>query len=253
MGRIDPEKKVLTAGDGRELPLCLEQWRYIFRLPRGTNQVPVKVKNATMQVRVDGIVQHYGEVKPDGTCHIKIQQTVDELPLMPINTEHEKDEFMKAFLLAMLGLLICPTTNGQSLATSLLPAVSIGDGVQYFDWCACAHSWLMTCVIDFRRRLNKIGSEVWTEKKFVAAIQADLLPSLDYGKVKTVDVAYGERNPMVGRDSCQPLEVRVADEVLDMIRPLYERMEKKLEKKIEKIFEKNMEKVFEKYMEKELE
>ncbi|XP_021731450.1 uncharacterized protein LOC110698345 [Chenopodium quinoa] len=58
---------------------------------------------------------------------------------------------------------------------------------------------------------------------------------------------------MVGRDSCQPLEVRVADEVLDMIRPLYERMEKKLEKKIEKIFEKNMEKVFEKYMEKELE
>ncbi|XP_021737127.1 uncharacterized protein LOC110703645 [Chenopodium quinoa] len=25
MGRIDPEKKVLTAGDGRELPLCPEQ------------------------------------------------------------------------------------------------------------------------------------------------------------------------------------------------------------------------------------
>lgn len=54
--------------------------------------------------------------------------------------------------------------------------------------------------------------DVWTEKKISAAIHADLLPSLDYGKLKLLDVAYGESHPWVARDSADPLQVRVGNE-----------------------------------------
>ena len=87
--------------------------------------------------------------------------------------------------------------------------------------------------------------DVWTEKKISAAIQQDLLPSLDYGKLKVksiyyvfqfsnipvfqvvvvdssvlypclcqlLDVAYEERHPWEPRDTAELLEVRVGNEV----------------------------------------
>ncbi|XP_021771581.1 uncharacterized protein LOC110735700 [Chenopodium quinoa] len=105
---------------------------------------------------------------------------------------------MKAFLIVMLGLLLCPTMNGQSMATALLPAVSLGAAARDFDWCSCAHGWLMTCVRDFRKKLESKGYAAGGGGcvLFLQIFYLDhiALPPLSWGhmpRLETLDVATG--------------------------------------------------------------
>ncbi|XP_021774644.1 uncharacterized protein LOC110738552 [Chenopodium quinoa] len=244
MTRVDHDKSVLVGVDGKELPLGPEQWRCIFDLPRVPRPVPNMVEDPLIKSKVTDIVRHYGELNASGRENISIQKAYDCLGLMPIGTEEKKDNFMRVFLTVILGCILCPTTNGQSMCTSLLPDVTVEAGANEYDCCSCVHRRLMGYVRDFQKRFDPKGYaasgggcalflmifyldhlalpplswgtmpriDVWADKKFTAAIQEDLLSSLDYGKLKLVDVAYGERHPLEPRDSVEPLEVRVGKE-----------------------------------------
>ncbi|XP_021736783.1 uncharacterized protein LOC110703306 [Chenopodium quinoa] len=149
---------------------------------------------------------------------------------------HEEEEFKTLFLLLSLEMVLCPTQSPR-LACDLFPALTCAMNASCYNWCELVLNKLMESVASFARRfystgvaggcggctifvvvfyLDKLNQfpvqwgefprvKVWNMNKIGVAVKRDRFASGgDYGKLGSLDVAYGENHPKDARDSNGP-------------------------------------------------
>ncbi|KAL2895333.1 Ubiquitin-like-specific protease 1 [Bienertia sinuspersici] len=66
-------------------------------------------------------------------------------------------KFRVAFLVVVLGILLCPTTNFSTLASDVVPALCAADQPHDYDWCSYVLQFLMRRARSFCSNLRKDG------------------------------------------------------------------------------------------------
>ncbi|XP_021722289.1 uncharacterized protein LOC110689788 [Chenopodium quinoa] len=149
---------------------------------------------------------------------------------------HEEEEFKTLFLFLSLEMVLCPTQSPR-LACDLLHALTCAMNDGSYNWCELVLKKLMESVGSFARRFYSTGVaggcggctifavvfyldrlnwfpvqwgefpriKVWDMNKLSIAFKQDRIASGgDYGKLGSLDVAYGEIHPKEARDSDGP-------------------------------------------------
>ncbi|XP_021723578.1 uncharacterized protein LOC110690964 [Chenopodium quinoa] len=158
--------------------------------------------------------------------------------------ESQEEEFKTLFLIVALEMVLCPTQSPR-LAANLLPSLSCAmDAVEY-GWCGLVLSKFMDSVSSFARRFYANGFaggcggctilavifyldrldrdpvqwdafpkiKVWDMQQIGIASKLDKLCTGDFGKLGSLDVAYGERHPREARDTEVPSDHRIVIDV----------------------------------------
>ncbi|KNA09011.1 hypothetical protein SOVF_157570, partial [Spinacia oleracea] len=132
--RVDGAKGVFYGGGDMEFSLDPIQFNCVLGLPMGTQPVPSLNANLDTRHRdiADHIVQMYGD-----SGGISVQKAWEFAvgmrdgqgkavgSIVPIVTREEEYEFRIAFMIVILELVLCPSTDGFTLAGRLLPAASV--------------------------------------------------------------------------------------------------------------------------------
>uniref|UniRef100_A0A803MKF5 Uncharacterized protein n=1 Tax=Chenopodium quinoa TaxID=63459 RepID=A0A803MKF5_CHEQI len=90
---------------------------------------------------------------------------------------------------------------------------NFGASASEYNWCVCVHSWMLGSVREFHK--------IFDGKGYVAG-------GGGCGLFLTVSFPYGERHPWEPRDSADSLELRVANEVLKLLKPYFVKLENML-------------------------
>ncbi|XP_021726469.1 uncharacterized protein LOC110693632 [Chenopodium quinoa] len=166
-------RDALVIGD-MEFPLCPIQVNCVLGLPTGPLQVPhvEGVGEATPEL-VDVVVIRYGtlqeNIDEDGNVRSIVKICIDDAMndvegprvengvAVPLGSDDDIQKFQTTFLVAALGMILCPTTDGSVLATSLLPAVTVASNARIYDWCKFVLDWLLDYAKMFLKRFNAKG------------------------------------------------------------------------------------------------
>ncbi|XP_021722345.1 uncharacterized protein LOC110689827 [Chenopodium quinoa] len=254
-------------GDEQVMMLAPIQLQCILGLPMEEKVVPLKVDrdDRVMVKKLDGIIRDYraggknGDqlslVKAIGVVTKGLDKDGNELPLA---NDAEKMQFRNAFLIVVLGALLCPTTKWGLLAKKLTPAITVARHSAKYDWCTMVYNWLIDCVKVFADKFDENGFaagcggcslfvlvfyldhlhrppvrwgvlpriKVWTAVEVTRATKEDKRrTSDDYGKLMCAPVAYGEEDhPYAVRDSSRTLVQKVAAEVVNLLKPQLQSM-----------------------------
>uniref|UniRef100_A0A803M9J0 Uncharacterized protein n=1 Tax=Chenopodium quinoa TaxID=63459 RepID=A0A803M9J0_CHEQI len=260
-------------GDEQVMMLAPIQLQCILGLPMEEKVVPLKVDrdDRVMVKKLDGIIRDYraggknGDqlslVKAIGVVTKGLDKDGNELPLA---NDAEKMQFRNAFLIVVLGALLCPTTKWGLLAKKLTPAITVARHSAKYDWCTMVYNWLIDCVKVFADKFDENGFaagcggcslfvlvfyldhlhrppvrwgvlpriKVWTAVEVTRATKEDKRrTSDDYGKLMVyayefcAPVAYGEEDhPYAVRDSSRTLVQKVAAEVVNLLKPQLQSM-----------------------------
>ncbi|XP_021722015.1 uncharacterized protein LOC110689546 [Chenopodium quinoa] len=137
-------------GDGVMLPLGAKQVRYILGIPMGANLVPTHVDMECEEEfqNVNRIIDLYGVGSKKETISLAAASRVmcpldDSGEIFPLgDDEQDQEDFMTAFMVVVLGKLICTTTNSSNMARALVPVVTVASRAIDFDWCSFTLAWL---------------------------------------------------------------------------------------------------------------
>ncbi|KAL2935058.1 Ras-related protein Rab-44 [Bienertia sinuspersici] len=155
-----------------------------------------------------------------------------------LGEEVDMEKYRVAFLVVLLGMFVCPTTNFSCLASELTPALCAAEEANQYDWCSFVLDFLLRRVRAFSHSFDKAGYAVgcggctyflsifyldrlrrptvrWDLLKNVA--EADRRNGGDFGKTKSFDVAYGEVHPRAARDIYPTESLTFAEEVANHI------------------------------------
>ncbi|KAL2894511.1 Protein MAINTENANCE OF MERISTEMS [Bienertia sinuspersici] len=205
MSRVNPETGVLIGGDGREFPLSPIQVQCVLGIPRGKQVVPIEIDpdNVDNLMRFNDILEWFGKDQSK-------QEVLTEGQLVDVV------KFRVAFLVVVLGMLLCPTTNFSTLASDLVPALCAADQPHDYDWCSYVLQFLMRRARSFSKNLHKdsfvVGCggctfflsifyvdhlkrppmcwgefpriKAWSKDSFNKVAKDDMRTSGDYGKTK---------------------------------------------------------------------
>ncbi|KAL2932449.1 Protein MAINTENANCE OF MERISTEMS, partial [Bienertia sinuspersici] len=217
MTRVNADTGELIAGDGREFTLSSEQVQCVLGIPK----------------------VEYGKA-----C-ISIVEAKDYV----MGEEVDVEKYRVAFLVVLLGMFLCPTTNFSSLASELTPALCAAEEANQYDWCSFVLDFLLRRARAFSHSFDKDGYAVgcggctyflvvfyldrlrrppvrWGEYPRLKVFDKDLLKNVaeadrrnsgDFGKTKSVDVAYGEVHPRAARDIYPTESLTFAEEVANHI------------------------------------
>uniref|UniRef100_A0A803M294 Uncharacterized protein n=1 Tax=Chenopodium quinoa TaxID=63459 RepID=A0A803M294_CHEQI len=156
---------------------------------------------------------------------------------LPLVTKYDEEELMIAFLIVVLGKLLCTMTNYFNLAASLTPSLTVATEASEYDWCTFIIEWLCDTAHRFQEKFLRDGFrsgcggsflfvmifylvhlhrklvewgvfprvKVWNSLEIRAALMDDKLTRDKYGKLLTclvyaLDKAYGEEHSLVLRD-----------------------------------------------------
>ncbi|KAL2924269.1 Protein MAINTENANCE OF MERISTEMS, partial [Bienertia sinuspersici] len=296
MSRVNPETGVLIGGDGREFTLSPVQVQCVLGIPRGKQVVPMEIDpdNVDNLMRFNDILEWFGK-EQCGKGFISIPEAKQEV--LREGQLVDVVKFRVAFLVVVLGILLCPTTNFSTLASDVVPALCAADQPHDYDWCSYVLQFLMRRARSFCSNLRKDGFVVgcggctfflsvslpyiniscfwgkiidkamlidgkssgkevvavlrvseggtehfwyvifyvdhlkrppmcwgefprikaWTKDSLSKVAKDDMRTTGDYGKTKTVDVAYGEAHPQAPRDVYPKESLGMAEEVATRI------------------------------------
>uniref|UniRef100_A0A803MFI0 Ubiquitin-like protease family profile domain-containing protein n=1 Tax=Chenopodium quinoa TaxID=63459 RepID=A0A803MFI0_CHEQI len=157
MSRVDGEKGIFEMGDGRLVPLCTAQWRYIFGIPAGRKNLPRRVT--------------------DGGLALK--------------------DYFFYFFFAIKEMYGVKDKNGEwsNVSGFLALRVCVGVVAREYDWCSLAHQWVMSCARDFASKFEASGYAaraggcslfLMTGDKIKEGYEKDLKKTKDYGLLKVL-------------------------------------------------------------------
>ncbi|KAL2923585.1 Protein MAINTENANCE OF MERISTEMS [Bienertia sinuspersici] len=222
MTRVNADTGELMAGDGREFTLSSEQVQCVLGIPKGERPVPLQMDD-TNRVEIEKICRWF---------------------------KVDSEKYRVAFLVVLLGMFLCPTTNFSSLASELTPALCAAEEASQYDWCSFVLDFLLRRPVLFPIHLTRMGMPSvveaahifwwlifyldrlrrppvrWGEYPRVKVFHKDLLKNVaeadrrnsgDFGKTKSVDVAYGEVHPRAARDIYPTESLTFAEEVANHI------------------------------------
>lgn len=119
---------VVEFGDGKLRSFCAEEFHRILGLPNGDKEVPFEVdyENVVMVEKSQEILTRFGKnldkpreevvlLRP--AVQACVGQRDDEGGLVPLSTNKEKKDFRAAFLIIVLGHILCPTTMSTNLSS----------------------------------------------------------------------------------------------------------------------------------------
>ncbi|KAL2898359.1 Protein MAINTENANCE OF MERISTEMS, partial [Bienertia sinuspersici] len=229
MTRVNADTGELMAGDGREFTLSSEQVQYVLGIPKGERLVPLQMDD-TNRVEIDKICRWFSKVEYGKAC-ISIVQAKDYV----MGEEVDVEKYRVVFLVVLLRMFLCPTTNFSSLASELTPALCAAEEAKQYDWCSVVLDFLLRRACAFSHSFDKDGYAVfyldrlrwppvrWGEYPRVKVFDKDLLKNVaevdrrnsgDFGKTKVlVDVAYGEVYPRAAREIYPTESLTFAEEV----------------------------------------
>ncbi|XP_056694625.1 uncharacterized protein [Spinacia oleracea] len=265
--RVDGANGVFYGGGDMEFSLDPIQFNCVLGLPMGTQPVPSLNGNLDTRHRniADHIVQMYGDSGGvsvqkawEFAVGMRDGQGKAVATIVPIVTREEEFEFRIAFMIVILELVLCPSTDGFTLAGRLLPAASVAPESNSYDWCTFCLEWLKIWCKMFAHQFDQHGVvsglggcslfltvfyldhlnvvprqwcvmprvDVWSQSDVDALIEADKKAGGDYGRTQSVDVAYGERHhPRLPRDMRGSY---IAKEVLNVLTSRFERIEEQM-------------------------
>ncbi|KAL2897073.1 DNA-(apurinic or apyrimidinic site) lyase 2 [Bienertia sinuspersici] len=196
----------LMAGDGREFTLSSMQVQCVLGIPKGERLVLLQMDDSN-RLEIDKICRWFCKVEYGKAC-ISIVEVKDYV----LGEEVDIEKYHVAFLVVLLGMFLCQTTNFSCLASELTPAL-------------CARKKPISCtyflVIFYLDRLRRPpvrwgeypGVQVFDKDLLKNVAEADRRNSGDFGKTKSVDVAYGEVHPRAARDIYPTESLTFAEEV----------------------------------------
>ncbi|KAL2941154.1 Protein MAINTENANCE OF MERISTEMS [Bienertia sinuspersici] len=215
VSRVNPETGVLIGGDRQEFPLSPVQVQCVLGIPRGKQVVPIEVdpENVDHLMRFNDILEWFGKdhcIKGFISIPEAKQEVLREGQLVDIA------KFRVAFLVVVLGMLVCPTTNFSTLASDVVPALCAVDQPHDYDWCSYVLQFLMRRARSFSKNPHKDGYVVgcdgctfflsifyvdhlkrppmcwgefprikaWSKDSFSKVAKDDMRTTEDYGKTK---------------------------------------------------------------------
>ncbi|XP_021722779.1 uncharacterized protein LOC110690262 [Chenopodium quinoa] len=215
MTRIDPFNCALTSRDGRVFRLSQNQVHWVLGIPDGGLLVPTyQTLDREKLERVKSIIDRYGKTWKTKSNRIG-------------------REFKTVFLLLALERVKSIIDRYANLVTSLTCDAKAAE----YEWCSLVLKKLMDSVAMFARRFYSCGYasgcagcliyivvmyldrldrhpvhwgyfprlEVWKMEEIRIAVVEDRFPNGgDFGKLGTLDVAYGEFHPTKARDTNGP-------------------------------------------------
>ncbi|KAL2929806.1 Protein MAINTENANCE OF MERISTEMS [Bienertia sinuspersici] len=243
MTRVNADTGELMAGDGREFTLSSEQVQCLLGIPKGERPVPLQMDD-TNRVEIEKICRWFSKVEYGKAC-ISIVDAKEYV----LGEEVDSEKYRVAFLVVLLGMFLCPTTNFSSLASELTPALCAAEEASQYDWCSFVLDFLLRRARAFSHSFDTDGYAVgcggctyflvifyldrlrrppvrWGEYPRVKVFHKDLLKNVaeadrrnsgDFGKTKSVDVAYGEVHPRAARDIYPTESLTFAEEVANHI------------------------------------
>uniref|UniRef100_A0A803N7T1 Ubiquitin-like protease family profile domain-containing protein n=1 Tax=Chenopodium quinoa TaxID=63459 RepID=A0A803N7T1_CHEQI len=207
------EDRTMVFGEGEVLPLCASQVRAVLGIPMGSKPVPMDIGEDEDKIMlVKSLYDVYGVGPKQETISLKRVSEVlcpvdSENNHVPLVTESDEEEFMVAFLIVVLGKLLCTTTNSSNLAASLIPSLTVATQASEYDWCTFTMDWLCDSAHRFQAKFLRDGFRSGSGGSFlfVMIFYLDHLHRrpLQWGvfpRVKALDIAYGEEHPLDPRD-----------------------------------------------------
>ncbi|KAL2902842.1 Protein MAINTENANCE OF MERISTEMS, partial [Bienertia sinuspersici] len=187
MTRVNADTGELMVGDGREFTLSSAQVKCVLGIPKGERLVLLQRRGITS----------WGE-------------------------EVDMEKYRVAFLVVLLGMFLCPTTNFSCLASELTPALCAAEEANQYDWCSFVLDFLLRRVRAFSHSIDKEGYAVGCGgcTYFLLIFYLDRLrrPPVRWGEYpRSIDVAYGEVHPRSARDIYPTESLTFAEEVSNHI------------------------------------
>ncbi|KAL2892171.1 Glycerol-1-phosphate dehydrogenase [NAD(P)+] [Bienertia sinuspersici] len=215
----------------------------VLGIPKGERPVPLQMDD-TNKVEIDKICRWFSKVEY-GKASISIVDAKEYV----LGEEVDSEKYRVAFLVVLLGMFLCPTTNFSSLASELTPALCAAEEASQYDWCSFVLDFLLRRARAFSHSFENDGYAVgcggctyflaifyvdrlrrppvrWGEYPRVKVYDKELLKNVaeadrrnsgDFGKTKSVDVAYGEVHPRAARDIYPTESLTFAEEVANRI------------------------------------
>uniref|UniRef100_A0A803M9I7 Ubiquitin-like protease family profile domain-containing protein n=1 Tax=Chenopodium quinoa TaxID=63459 RepID=A0A803M9I7_CHEQI len=224
------EDGTMVFGEGEVLSLCASQVRAVLGIPMGSKPVPMDIGEDEDKIMlVKSLYDVYGVGPKQETISLKRVSEVlcpvdSENNPVPLVTESDEEEFMVAFLIVVLGKLLCTTTNSSNLAASLIPSLTVATQASEYDWCTFTMDWLCDSAHRFQAKFLRDGFrsgsgdilldhlhrrplqwgvfprvKVWNSSQIKAALMEDKISRDEYGKLLALDIAY-EEHPLDPRD-----------------------------------------------------
>ncbi|XP_021763746.1 uncharacterized protein LOC110728398 isoform X2 [Chenopodium quinoa] len=239
--RVDVPSNCLITLDGKEFPFDPVEVHWVLGIPKGPKPVPKKAVDEDMKIFVQGVVNQFSLTTPSRVRGIPRKNLVDalEAPLEDVV------EFKVAFLLLALAVILCPTTSHR-LCSTLIPAAFAANDTESYDWCKLVIDQLMYSISSLARRFYPMGFakgcggctiilsifyldrlrrpplkwgvlprlKVWTLEEIN---KADRYMNGDFGKLGTVNVAYGRPHERSAMDVMPVKRRAVASKVVEAL------------------------------------
>ncbi|KAL2926561.1 putative ubiquitin-like-specific protease 1B [Bienertia sinuspersici] len=198
----------------------------VLGIPKGERPVPLQMDD-TNRVEIEKICRWFSKVEYGKAC-ISIVDAKEYV----LGEEVDSEKYRVAFLVVLLGMFLCPTTNFSSLASELTPALCAAEEASQYDWCSFVLDFLLRRARAFSHSFDTDGYAVGCggctyflvifyldrlRRPPVRWAEADRRNSGDFGKTKSVDVAYGEVHPRAARDIYPTESLTFAEEVANHI------------------------------------
>ncbi|KAL2942790.1 Protein MAINTENANCE OF MERISTEMS, partial [Bienertia sinuspersici] len=154
MTRVNADTGELMAGDGREFTLSSEQVQCVLGIPKGERPVPLQMDD-TNRVEIEKICRWFSKVEYGKAC-ISIVDAKEYV----FGEEVDSEKYRVAFLVVLLGMFLCPTTNFSSLASELTPALCAAEEASQYDWCSFVLDFLLRRARAFSHSFDTDGYAV---------------------------------------------------------------------------------------------
>ena len=135
MTLFDPYRLVMKFPGDIDYPIHKSQVRWVFGIPHGPKSISLLIKGRKMRKVVEEIEREYGvAVKFRSKFHTVIKIGDVRNRLKSGFDESEGKAFKLAFMIIVLGDILCPTTSSR-MSKSLYPAVAVAMNNDDYDWC----------------------------------------------------------------------------------------------------------------------
>uniref|UniRef100_A0A803N0C0 Uncharacterized protein n=1 Tax=Chenopodium quinoa TaxID=63459 RepID=A0A803N0C0_CHEQI len=198
-------------GDGSILPLGPNQVRSILGIPMGRKEVPLVLGDDEDDTqKIMRVFQQYGVGLKRETVSLNLAAAAmcpehEDGTLVELETEFDEEDFMIAFPIVALGMIVYTTTNSSNLVASLVPTLVVASVAGEYDWCKFTIDWVRESADRFQTKFQKDGFRYGCGGSFVFLM--------------VLDIAYGEDHPLVPRNDgdLELVHIKVANTSVNSI------------------------------------
>ncbi|XP_056686433.1 uncharacterized protein [Spinacia oleracea] len=215
MTRVDPVNQLFRGTNGVDVPMNKNQVRWILGLPNGEKVIPTNEGDADEQMKTaaQNVLRLYGRTWQ--SVNPRKRSDMIYTYAIPVNPkflerlegdwgENDEQEFKTMFLIATLGMVLCPTQCIR-LSTGTIYACTLGMHSRQYDWCKLVYDFFIERAKVFCRDFYTYG---WT--KGVGACTMFLV-ILYLDRLDRIPVQWGVFPRLKAWDMKEILEAKRAD------------------------------------------